>query len=202
MAELADLLRCAVHLCLDMQNLFDVGGPWPTPWMPRVLPKVVQLAACSPERTVFTRFITPYPSESLPGLWRVYYEKWPQVRRGVVADALLDLRPELAHFAPPAKVFDKRVYSAFADGRLHAFLRRRQIDTLIVTGSETDVCVLSSALAAVDLGYRIVIARDAVCSSSDEAHDALIRLYERRFAVQIEIANTQDIVAAWSRHLP
>lgn len=28
-----------VHLCLDMQRLFGRDGPWPTPWMERVLPK-------------------------------------------------------------------------------------------------------------------------------------------------------------------
>ena len=29
----------AAHLCLDMQRLFSFEGPWPTPWMERVLPK-------------------------------------------------------------------------------------------------------------------------------------------------------------------
>lgn len=49
-------------------------------------------------------------------------------------------------------VFDKTVYSAFGNPQLHQHLRERQIDTLIVSGSETDVCVLSSILAAVDYG--------------------------------------------------
>jgi nicotinamidase-related amidase len=90
------------------------------------------------------------------------------------------------------------VYSAFANGQLHTMLRRQGIDTIILTGSETDVCVLSSALSAVDLGYRVVVARDAVCSSADETHDALIRLYECRFDLQIVIAEAEEIVEAWS----
>ena len=60
--------------------------------------------------------------------------------------------PELLRFAPPAVIFDKMVYSAFSTGPLHPWLLSRQITTLIVTGSETDVCVLSSVLSAVDLG--------------------------------------------------
>lgn len=28
----------SIHLCIDMQRLFASGGPWETPWMPRVLP--------------------------------------------------------------------------------------------------------------------------------------------------------------------
>jgi nicotinamidase-related amidase len=94
-------------------------------------------------------------------------------------------------------VLDKMVYSAFANGRLHADLRARQCDALIVSGSETDVCVLSSVLAAVDLGYRVILAADAVCSSSDESHDALIGLYRRRFDIQIEIAGTEAIIERW-----
>ena len=49
----------SVHLCVDMQRIFSAEGPWPTPWMDRVLPVAVALATRHPERTVFTRFIPP-----------------------------------------------------------------------------------------------------------------------------------------------
>ena len=39
------------------------------------------------------------------------------------------------------------------------------------SGSETDVCVLATVLDAVDIGYRVIVVRDAICSSSDEGHD-------------------------------
>ncbi|MGY4466887.1 nicotinamidase-related amidase [Bradyrhizobium sp. LB9.1b] len=42
----------------------------------------------------------------------------------------------------------------------------------MITGAETDVCVLSTVLGAVDLGFRVVIVKDALCSSSDVGHDA------------------------------
>ena len=44
---------------------------------------------------------------------------------------------------------------------------RTSVDTLVISGSETDVCVLSTVLGAVDRGYRVVIAIDALCSSSN-----------------------------------
>ena len=89
------------------------------------------------------------------------------------------------------------VYSAFATGELHGFLGEHHVNTLIVTGSETDVCVLSSVLAAIDYGYRVVIASDAVCSSADASHDALLELYRRRFDVQIELATVEEILHGW-----
>ena len=53
------LTERSVHLCVDMQRLFSADGPWPTPWMDKVLPVVVALASRHPERTIFTRFIRP-----------------------------------------------------------------------------------------------------------------------------------------------
>lgn len=52
---------------------------------------------------------------------------------------------------------------------------------LIISGSETYVCVAATVLGAVDLGYRVILARDAVCSSSDAGHDALLKVYHQRF---------------------
>jgi nicotinamidase-related amidase len=63
-------------------------------------------------------------------------------------------------------VIDKNRYSAFAEPRLIEHLRQRETDALIVSGSETDVCVLATVLDAVDIGYRVIVVRDAVCSSS------------------------------------
>ncbi|MBB5054958.1 nicotinamidase-related amidase [Afipia massiliensis] len=200
MGELArEVPSHAVHLCVDMQRMFSRDGPWPTPWMERVLPNTVALAGHAPEKTIFTRFITPHRASDLPGTWARYYEKWQNVTRERLDPRLLDLMPELQQFVPPAGVLDKMVYSAFANGRLHAELRARQCDTLVVSGSETDVCVLSSVMAAVDHGYRVILAADAVCSSSDESHDALTDLYRRRFEIQIEIADTGQIIAEWRR---
>jgi hypothetical protein len=41
-------------------------------------------------------------------------------------------------------------------------LHQREADALIVSGSESDVCVLATVLDAVDIGYRVIVVRDAV----------------------------------------
>lgn len=191
-------LNSTVHLCLDMQVMFAKDGPWPTPWMQRVLPNVVRLTERTQRQTVFTRFIPPTKAEDMPGMWRAFYRKWPQVTRQHLEPKFLELVPELRGFAPPAAVFDKSVYSAFADGRLAAFLADRRVDTLLVSGAETDVCVLATVLAAVDHGFRVVLLTDAICSSSDEGHDALMQMYTRRFGVQIELASVVRAIEALS----
>jgi nicotinamidase-related amidase len=89
----------AVHLCIDMQNIFSKGGLWETPWMERVLPTILTLTAWKAERTIFTRFISPenarqaagpmaeiLPLPSLPGSPR---QPWSSIN--LVTSKLRDL---------------------------------------------------------------------------------------------------------------
>ena len=109
----------------------------------------------------------------MPGTWRLYYEKWCETTRDHLDVRLLQLMPDLGKLALPATVIDKTRYSAFFEPFLLQHLRARQADGLVVTGSETDVCVLATIMGAVDHGYRVILVRDGVCSSSDQGHDAL-----------------------------
>lgn len=187
----------AIHVCVDMQRIFSRDGIWPTPWMERVLPVVAELSARYARHTVFTRFITPMRADEMPGRWRRYYERWGEATRERLPPEMLELMPPLQALVPPATVIDKTRYSAFAGSKLRPFLTSERIDTLIVTGSETDVCVLATVMDAVDMGYRVVLVCDGVCSSSDEGHDASLAVYRRRYAVQIETASADEIMRSW-----
>lgn len=191
------LTERTVHLCLDMQRLFSAEGPWPTPWMDRVLPLVATLADRFPERTIFTRFIPPERPEQMPGMWQRYYRRWPQTLRGVLAPEMLELMPPLAKLSPPAFTMDKTRYSAFEASALLDHLIARRADGLIITGSETDVCVLATVLAAVDIGYRVIVVEDAICSSSDEGHDAVMKVYHGRYSEQIKVTDVETVLRAW-----
>ncbi len=180
-----------------MQQVFALDTPWHTPWMKRVLPVVQRIADLHTARTVFTRFVTPQTPEEMPGAWRRYYERWRAMTRENIAPEMLDLVPSLAALVPPAAVVNKRFYSAFSAPDLQNLLEERNTDTIVVTGAETDVCVLASVIDAVDRGFRVVVAEDAICSSSDQTHDALMTLYRERFTEQIETASADAILAAW-----
>jgi len=186
-----------VHLCIDMQRMFAEDTPWHTPWMARVLPVVRALAAHRPAQTIFTRFMPPERAAQVPGSWRRYFERWHALTRAEIDPALLELLPALADLVPPAAILDKRTYSAFFDRRLLTELHRRGADSLVISGGETDVCVLATVLGAVDHGFRVVLPEDALCSSSDTTHDALMTLYGGRFAEQIEVASAETILGCW-----
>jgi nicotinamidase-related amidase len=190
-------IKDAVHLCVDMQRIFSKAGLWQTPWMERVLPTISAVAALSPARTVFSRFITPASADDAPGQWRRYYRRWATATRENLEPSQLDLVPELARYAPPATIIDKPAYSAFYRSSLAAFLAERRVTTLIVSGAETDVCVLSTVLDAVNIGYRVVIVQDGLCSSSDEGHDALMTMYRLRYTEQIDLTTADMLPEIW-----
>lgn len=188
--------RCA-HLCVDMQNLFLEPTEWQTPWMQCICPTIAHLVEAHSTDTIFTRFIPPRTSEEVNGAWRRYYRRWASMTRDTLPARLLDIIPDLKRFIPPATVVDKQRYSPFFSSDLKRILDERNIDSLVITGAETDICVLASILPAIDWGYRVIVASDGVCSSADQGHDALIDLYHDRFSQQVEIASVSDIISAW-----
>jgi nicotinamidase-related amidase len=99
---------------------------------------------------------------------------------------------------PPAAVLDKRTYSPWYGTELLASLRSRQVDTIVVSGGETDVCVLATVLGAIDAGFRVIVATDALCSSVNHTHDAIIDFYHERLSEQIEAAEVDEIIDAWT----
>jgi nicotinamidase-related amidase len=191
------LTRSCAHICVDMQTMFATDTAWHTPWMQRVLPVVERLVAAWPERTIFTRFIPANRPGEGTGTWRRYWERWPSMTLEALPPEAVELIPSLARFAPPAEVIDKRVYSPWVDSDLHERLQARGIDTLVVSGTETDVCVLAAVMGAVDRGYRVVVPTDALCSSSDHTHDALLTLYRDRYGQQVETATAEAVLRDW-----
>ena len=193
------LTRATVHLCVDMQRLFAPDGIWPVPWMVNALPHIQMIAEYTCAQTVFTRFIPPETPEQMPGAWQRYYRHWREVTQQHIHPELLELLPSLGKLCPPATVIDKAGYSAFSSGALQRALHDRHADGLVITGGETDICVLATVLSAVDFGYRVILPADAVCSSSDQSHDDLMRLYSERFTYQIETVETEELLRAWQR---
>ncbi|MEX6505921.1 cysteine hydrolase family protein [Jiella sp. M17.18] len=190
--------RRTAHLCIDMQRMFKDDTEWRTPWMDRVLPVVERIARHRPEATVFTRFVPPHAPEEAEGAWRSYFGRWHQFTLNEIDPELIELVAPLRDLVPPAVVFDKPVYSPFFDGRLARFLKERGIETLVITGAETDVCVLAAVFGAMDQGFRVILAKDAICSGADETHDALMKVYADRFGQQVELSGSDAILERWT----
>jgi len=89
------------------------------------------------------------------------------------AQFLDDLRPRDDEFYVP-----KRRYSAFFGTDLEILLKGLQIETLVLIGFLTDVCVHYTGADAHQHDYRIRVVRECVAGSSTAAHEASLRALE------------------------
>jgi nicotinamidase-related amidase len=91
-------------------------------------------------------------------------------------------------------VIDKPGYSAFEHTVLHELLASRGIDTLVVTGVTSEVCVSSTLRSAIDRGYRCITVRDACASGDPALHDAAMAMIEVEGGVFGEVATAAALV--------
>ncbi|MBB4965158.1 isochorismatase family cysteine hydrolase [Saccharothrix violaceirubra] len=89
---------------------------------------------------------------------------------------------------------EKGAASAFFPGRcdLPQRLAERNIDTVVITGTLTNVCCESSARDASTLGLRVIMVADANAARRDQDHNATLHTVYRTFG---DVRTTDDVVA-------
>ncbi len=88
-------------------------------------------------------------------------------------EGFADLAPGLAE--PGDLRITKTTWGAFFRTDLDSALSRRGIRTIVLGGVATQFGVESTARQAWELGYQLIIARDATTSMAVEPHEATIR---------------------------
>lgn len=100
------------------------------------------------------------------------FEKWPpHAVVGTWGSGIVDeLKPESNN-----QVIPKRRYSGFFGTDLDLRLRERGIDTVVLAGVLTDICVMYTSADASARGYTVVVVSDATASTSEENHNFALR---------------------------
>jgi nicotinamidase-related amidase len=111
------------------------------------------------------------------------------VRGEVGHDFVDDLRPWAGEI-----VIDKPGYSAFEHTGLQQMLTTRSIETLILTGITTEVCVSSTLRTAVDLGYRCITVGDACASGDPVLHKSALAMIGVEGGIFGEVTTTAEVV--------
>jgi ureidoacrylate peracid hydrolase len=88
----------------------------------------------------------------------------------------------------------KRRFGAFVPGSsdLHDILQARGIDTLIITGTVTNVCCESTARDAMMMNYKVVFVSDGNAAFTDAEHNATLSSMAILFA---DVMSTDEVVA-------
>lgn len=107
--------------------------------------------------------------------------------------------PGAAFYGPLPQAGDQVVakarYSAFVGTALDAWLRPRNIDTLVACGLTTECCVDCTVRDAFHLDYQVFVATDACAAYAPDLHTGTLKVLELNCATLIE---TDDALAAWA----
>jgi nicotinamidase-related amidase len=87
----------------------------------------------------------------------------------------------------------KKRYDCFAATELDHVLRSRGIDTLLVTGVNTNSCVLATTLAGNTRDYAVVVVEECVDTMDRALHEAALAVIRQAFGW---VATTEQVVAA------
>ena len=103
------------------------------------------------------------------------------------------LHPELNVDPADLNVVKNR-FSAFIQGAsgIEAQLRDKGIDTVLVTGTVTNVCCESTARDAAMRNFKVIMVADANAARSDEEHNATLN---NLFNIFADVLTTDEIVA-------
>ena len=198
-----DTRRTAL-LAVDLQNAFTRQGEvFANNHACDILPNVNHLAKAlrnAGGHIVWTRqTITAEPLRAHPG-WQ-FDTTDPFVRKAM--DALADGADghrlhDVLDIHLDDVVLNKYRYSAFIQGAsdIDTALIRRNVDTLIVAGTLTNVCCESSARDAYMLGYRVLFAADATAAVTDAEHNAALLNLCLNFA---DVRTTEELIGLIER---
>jgi len=200
-----DPARCALAV-VDMQNAFMLPGVAHSlcPMAEKIVPNINRLAQAvrATGGTVFW-IKTTFTPEALRS-WSTYFEMTSPQRvakriGALTADSLghalwsgLDVRPQ-------DPIVEKNRFSAFIQGSsdLAAALHVRGLDTVLVTGSVTNVCCESTARDAMMLNFKTIMVTDANAAATDEDHAASLIAFYLTFG---DIMSTDMLIGCLERN--
>jgi ureidoacrylate peracid hydrolase len=178
------------HVVVDLQNGFMAPGA--VAEIARALdivPTVNRISAALRDAGGLVVYIQNTFDEVAIRTWSTFFEHFCSPARrqrmieaftpGAEGHALwagLDVRPEDLQVR-------KRRFGAFAPGAsdLHAILQERGIDTLIITGTASQVCCESTARDAMMLNYKVFFVEDGNATFTDEEHNATLSAMAHTF---------------------
>ena len=188
-----DPRRTAV-LLLDFQNdLVDA-----TPNVETVLKNVQSVLDAARDRNApvvyitvsFTEGYTDAPVKTHP-LYQMVSENRMVLAAGSGAEIHASVSPKQDEL-----VLNKTGVDPFVTTRLAQHLKILDADTIVVMGLWTNAAVESTTRTAADMGYRVVVVRDACASNSDENHEFSMSNVMPMFAT---VVNTAEVRQALSR---
>ena len=187
-------------IVIDMQNSFlREGALTEVPVTREIVPNINRLASATRAAGGTVAWVQASFKPEGPTAWTSYFNHVISEDFGPRMAAATDEKADtfaLWHELDvvAADLFSvKSRFSAFIHGAsdLPEQLAARDIDTVIITGTVTEICCESSARDAMMRNFKTIMVADANASRSDEEHMATLRVFLQHFG---DVCTTDEVV--------
>ncbi|MEM0100315.1 MAG: isochorismatase family cysteine hydrolase [Desulfurococcaceae archaeon] len=170
-------------LVIDMLKEF-VYGRLRSPSAITIVPSIKVLIEKAHEKNVPVIYLADkhYPFDNELKIWGPH-----AMINDKESEVIEDLKPSDRDL-----VLYKRSYSGFRDTGLALILRDLGVDTVILTGIHTHICVLHTAIDAYYERFKLIVAEDAVAAFSKEDHEYALRYMQQ--VLGAELKTTRQLV--------
>ena len=193
--------RKTALIVVDLQNGFmdeEVAIAY-VPTAVEIVPNVNKLAAAVRRTGGKVVWVKMTFDETTIASWSAYFNiLTPAKRARAIANMAPgargnDLYPTL-EVKPEDEIVDKHRFSAFVQGSsaLPELLRAQGYDTVLITGTVTNVCCESSARDAMMLNFKTVMVSDGNSAHSDAEHTATLAAF---YAIFGDVMDTDMTIA-------
>lgn len=212
-AAFSRILRLEPHrtalLIVDMQRGFvDPGQAMEVPPARAIVPVIRALLAAFRDKqlpVVFTEFTYSPAVPILVGELHPEHRPAPPGGSrgfGLPSSSCLEGDPSAGTIEalaprPEELVVRKRWYDAFAGTELDGALRARGVTSLVITGTMTDICVLSTVVGAFNQEYRLSVVEDGVATLWPEIQRATLDIVARAFGRVVQSREVLDTISSW-----
>lgn len=193
------------HIIVDLQNGFMAPGAISEIGTAReIVPNVNAISVACRQAGALNVFLQHTIDATARETWSTWFDYFANDERRKRMDETFtegslghQLWPKLDVAATDMKVKKYR-FGAFVDGssNLHTLLRAHGIDTLIITGTATNVCCESTARDAMMMNYKVIFVADGCATFTDAEHNATLSNMRAIFA---DVRTASEVVGLLSK---
>jgi ureidoacrylate peracid hydrolase len=193
------------HVVVDLQNGFMAPGAiCEIDTAREIVPNVNRISAAVREAGGLVVYIQNTLDAEAIRTWSTYLDYFcSPARRAAMIETFTpgaeghQLWPEL-EVLPHDLIVRKSRFGAFAPGAsdLHAILSGRNVDTIIITGTATQVCCESTARDAMMLNYKVFFIDDGNATFTDQEHNATLSAMAHTFCDVLPTDALLDMIGA------
>src|SRR6266850_1651340 len=111
-----------------------------------------------------------------------------------ISDIIDEIYPE-----PGDPIVDKFGYGAFHNTNLDDLLKARHVESVLVTGTVTQICVEETARESFKRGYRTTVVSDAVSTYAPDLQAAVLKNFAHKFGW---VSTAKDVIAELESRSP